>query len=65
MPQVIKIISTKYGPDKKYAVVTVLTSDGDTADIFVGGEIEVFYHKEKIKAYVKRGKQLDNNSTLK
>jgi hypothetical protein len=37
-----------------YALVYVLTEDGDEATIYCGGEVELFFHKGQIKAFVKR-----------
>ena len=39
-----------------YAKVHVILDDGEDAEIYIGGEVEVFYHHERIKAYVKRNK---------
>lgn len=41
-----------------YAVVTVLTDEGDEAETYIGGSVEVYYHHGKIKAFVK--KTIDN-----
>lgn len=41
---------------KSYLIVHALTDEGDEVSVFVGGQIEIYYHKGKIKAYVKRNK---------
>jgi len=55
MVKVRKVLRpVKYAPNDEYVIVTVLTSEGDEADIWVGGQLEVFYHKGRIKGFVKR-----------
>lgn len=39
---------------KTHLIVHALLEDGEECSIYVGGEVEVFYHKGTIKAYVKR-----------
>lgn len=52
--EIIKILHAEnYG---EYMVVHVRLDDGEEAQVWVGGEVEVFYHKGTIKAYVKRRK---------
>lgn len=46
---------------KSYLIVHALTDEGDEVSIFVGGQIEIYYHKGKIKAYVKRNKSLTDS----
>jgi hypothetical protein len=52
MPTIIKILGTEN--KQEYAIVHVLTSDGDEASVWVGGAVEVYFHKGKIKAFVKK-----------
>ena len=42
----------------EWAVNHVLLEDGQECEIWVGGDVTVFYHNGKIKAYVKRRKGL-------
>lgn len=69
MGKIIKVLRpVKYGPKNEYVTVTVLTDEGEEASIWVGGEIETFFHAGRIKAHIKRNKTLtkDNNKrTLK
>ena len=52
MSKVIEII----GCENKvtYAIVHVLLDDGTEAEVYVGGDVEVFLHRDKIKAFVKK-----------
>lgn len=55
--KIVKILRPiKYGPGDGYAVATVLTSEGEEARVFIGGEIETFFHSGVIKAHIKRNK---------
>ena len=61
MVKVKKVLRpVKYAPNDEYVIVTVLTDTGDTAEVFIGGEVEVFFdHRyNKIKAFVKRPSNL-------
>jgi hypothetical protein len=40
----------------EWAVNYVLLEDGESAEVWVGGDVTVFLHNGKIKAYVKRRK---------
>ena len=57
--RIAKIIRTEYAPDRSYANVHVQLSDGATALVWVGGEVEEYFHHGKHKARVKR-KSLDS-----
>lgn len=57
MPRVAEIIGVE--KSKKHVVVHILTDEGDTATIWVGGEVDVFYHKGIVKAFVKRRPSID------
>jgi hypothetical protein len=37
-----------------YGLVEVVLDDGTEANVWVGGQVEVFYDREQIKAWVKR-----------
>lgn len=54
MARIIEVI----GMDNKgaSAKVHVVLDDGTEAEVYIGGSVEVYYHKERIKAYVKRRK---------
>ena len=39
---------------KDYVVVHALTDEGDEVKIWVGGDLEVYFHKGQAKAHVKR-----------
>lgn len=54
-----RIIEIQAIEDKEtYALVHVLLDDGTEAVTYVGGEVEVFFHKGTVKAWVKRNKDL-------
>ncbi len=46
-----------------FATIHVLLDDGMEGVVWVGGEVEAFYHKEKIKVFVKRNK-LDKDNAV-
>jgi hypothetical protein len=52
-----KIISVIHFQNKgDYALVNVLLEDGTEAQVYIGGECEVFFHKGTVKAFVKKTK---------
>lgn len=52
MPKIIKIIGSKNFGD--YMTVEVLTDQGDTASVYIGGQCEVYFAHNKIKAFIKK-----------
>ncbi len=53
-----KILQILHWENKgEYAKVYVLLDDGTEAEIYVGGDVEVYYYKGRIRAYVKRNKR--------
>lgn len=54
MPKITKILHLEN--KDTYAVVHAQTDEGDDVSIWVGGEVQVYLHKGKIKAFVKRNK---------
>lgn len=52
MSKIIEIIGCEN--KVQYAIVHVLIDDGTEAEVYVGGTVEVFLDKNKIKAFVKR-----------
>lgn len=40
----------------EYALVHVIMEDGLEAEVYIGGDCETYFHKNKIKAFVKRPK---------
>jgi len=68
MVKVEKVLRpVKYAPNDEYVIVTVLTDTGDTAEIFVGGEVKVFFdHRyNKIKAFVKYPQDIDISNIIR
>ena len=56
----MKIIKIEHFENKgEYGVVHVLLNDGTEAEVWVGGEVVVYYHKNRVKAFIKRRKTLD------
>lgn len=55
MPKIIQV----EGMTNKttHGLVSVILDDGTEAEVYVGGACEVFFHKGKIKAFVKKGKR--------
>jgi translation elongation factor P/translation initiation factor 5A len=54
MAKIIKILHFRDKED--YALVDVLLDDGTEAQIYIGGNCEVFFHKGQVKAFVKKAK---------
>lgn len=52
MPRIIKIIGLENRQD--YGLVHVVLEDGTEATVYIGGEVEVFFHKGQVKAFIKR-----------
>ena len=46
-----------------YGIVHVILDDGTEAQVIVGGEVECYFHKGTVRAYVKRNK-LDTTNKL-
>jgi hypothetical protein len=53
MAKIINILHIQNKGD--YALINVLLDDGTEAIVYVGGNVEVFFHKGAIKAFVKKG----------
>lgn len=58
MSHITKIIGLKKFDD--YGIVTVQLDDGSEAEVFIGGQCEVYFHHGKIKAFVRRTPQKGN-----
>lgn len=61
MSKIKSILHTeiKLRPDgNQYLLVNVLLTDGTEAVVVVGGEVEVFFHRGRIKAFIKRAQNL-------
>lgn len=55
--RIIKVLRPiKYGEGDKYAVATVLTDEGEEARVYIGGDVETFFHGGVIKAHILRNK---------
>lgn len=54
MPKIIEVEGMENRGE--YAKVHVILEDGTEAEIFVGGDVEVYFHKGQIKAFIKRPK---------
>lgn len=54
MPKIIKIVGMENR--KEYGIVHVILDDGEEANVYVGGSVEVYLHKGQIKAFVKKSK---------
>lgn len=39
-----------------YGLVSVILDDGTEAQVIVGGEVDVYFHKGTVKAHIKRNK---------
>jgi len=37
-----------------YANVEVVLEDGEVGDVYIGGDVERYFHHEKIKIFIKR-----------
>ena len=61
MSRVKKIIH--FESKDSYAIVHVLMEDGTEAQVYVGGDCQIYYHHGKIKAFVTRGKPDDTKTT--
>ncbi len=59
MSRIKQILHMQNKGDK--ALVNVLLDDGTEAVVYVSGDVEVFFHKGIVRAYVKKGK--DHGST--
>lgn len=59
MPKITKILHLEN--KDTYAVVYVQLNDGEEAEVYVGGNCQVYYHHNKIKAFVMKGKVNDTN----
>lgn len=52
-----RIISIDHMQNKgTYALINVTLDDGGEAVVAVGGEVEVYFHKGTVRAFVKKGK---------
>lgn len=58
MPRIVKVVQIRYGAGREYAVATVLTDDNDTVDVYIGGDLEVWFDDKhnKAKGHIKRNK---------
>lgn len=55
--QSIQHTEIRLKPDgTQYLLVNVLLDDGTEAQVVVGGQVEVFFHRGVVKAYVKKTK---------
>lgn len=54
MPTIKRILH--FEDKDSYGVAHVLLDDGTEAQVYIGGDVEVFFHKQTIKAHVKRNK---------
>lgn len=55
-----RIIKVQHIESKKtYALVHVLLDDGTEATTYVGGDVQVYFDKGTVKAFVKRTKSID------
>lgn len=61
MSHITKVIGLKKFDG--YGIVTVQLDDGAEAEVYIGGSCEVYFHHNKIKAFIKKAvhKSLENN----
>lgn len=58
--KIVKVLRPiKYGPEDKYAIATVRLDDGSESSVYIGGEVEEYYHAGKSKAHIKRTRSID------
>lgn len=55
MSRIIKIVRAENKGDR--AKITALLDDGTECTIWVGGEVEVFYHQGQVRGFVKKTAQ--------
>ena len=61
MAKIVKVIRLQ--KFDTYGIVHVQVDDGSEAEVYIGGDCEVYFHHNKIKAFIKKPvhKSLDNN----